>query len=214
MTPIAAMVLEMISRGVDPEVIALAVSSAEQALMQVCIPRNSAEIALEKKREKDRLRKRNSAESEGIPRNSAEPSLSKSISLEKREAEEEEFRGGWKPCETDWNDAIAKLGERGADSELVKFRERSRKRPGGMLASEWRVWVQHAVDYVAKNKPAVAAPSPPSDPALVWDQACVTFQKFKRWPRNIGPDPDSPACRCPREVMERYGIDYARESTA
>lgn len=96
-TPIAKMVREMIARGVDPDVIELAVATAEQA-SRVEIPRNSADESAERRREKDRLRKR---EAKANPQNSAEnPQNSNSaiyLSLSKNSEEQERKKERAKP---------------------------------------------------------------------------------------------------------------------
>jgi len=206
MTPIASMVLEMIEQKVDPQVIARAVQAAEEALFIVSVPRNSAEFRIDQRKEKDRLRKRNSAENSGIPRNSADASLSKSNSIEEREDGAAEFRGNWRPSEPDWTEAVSKLGEAGATSELTKFRELDRGIPGGR-GPRWRVWVQRAVDYQAKNKPPPAPELPTvQSPTFDWEAVVRTYHKTGYWSPQAGPDPESPACKCPREILEKHAI--------
>lgn len=50
---------------------------------------------------------------------------------------------------------------------------------------------------------AVAAFEPE---VIDWDAACKQWITIKRWPRGIGNDPDSPACRAPPQVLEKYGL--------
>lgn len=52
-----------------------------------------------------------------------------------------------------------------------------------------------------KAKPAVGPPS-----IIDWDSACQQWVKLGRWPRDHGNDPESPSCRAPPEVLEKYGI--------
>ncbi len=204
MTPIAAMVRRMLEKGVDHEAILIAIEGAEEAIAannSTGIPRNSAEIVAEKRRAWDRQRKRNST---GIPPDStgiAEMPLSKSnLREEKREATEVEFRGNWRPDELDWGDAVAKLGLQIAEAELAKFNQLNR-RIGAKRAVEWRVWIIRAVDWQAKNKPP---PAPPASTASGFDWSAVvrTWMKTGYWSAQVGPDPESPACRCPREIID------------
>ncbi len=197
MTPIADMVRRMLEKGVDHEAILIAIEGAEEAIAannSTGIPRNSADEVAEKRRAYDRQRKRNST---GIP----EAPLSKSnLREEKREASNVEFR--WKPDELDWGDAVAKLGLQIAETELAKFNQVNR-RSGAKRAVEWRVWVIRAVDWQAKNKLSVA-PSLPTMNGAEFDWAAVvkTYRRTGFWSPQAGPDPESPACKCPRELLD------------
>jgi len=202
MTPIASMVLEMIGRSVDPEVIALAVQAAEEALLMSIRPQTSADVRGQSRLEKDRIRKqivrdnlRKSTEIRGHPQTSADVPLSKSLLEEKREAASADT---WTPPTEDWQSAIAKLGEESAASELTKFREINR-RVGSKRESDWRVWVQRAVDWLAKNKPEPSAVTPSID----WPKVVRMYRRTGHWSPQAGPDPESPACRCPREILEK-----------
>lgn len=42
-----------------------------------------------------------------------------------------------------------------------------------------------------------------------WDSIIETYKKVGQWSRHAGPDPESPACRCPRELLEKHGIKLA-----
>jgi hypothetical protein len=33
------------------------------------------------------------------------------------------------------------------------------------------------------------------------------FAKIGRWSAQFGPDPASPACRCPKHILEKHNID-------
>jgi hypothetical protein len=39
-----------------------------------------------------------------------------------------------------------------------------------------------------------------------WDAVLMMFKKSGHWSRFAGPDPDSPACRAPPELLEKYGL--------
>jgi len=207
MTPIASMVLEMIARKVDPEVIALAVQAAEEVLMMSVRPQMSRDESVTNRRENDRLRKQRSRDrlvtNREVTGQSQDASLSKRESLEKREAESVTSRDTWRPPEPEWNDAVAKLGLQTAESELVKFRER----PGSMprILPDWRVWVQRAVDWQAKNKPPPVAPTK-MDAVFDWESVVKLYTKTGRWSSQAGPDPESSACRCPREILEKHAL--------
>jgi hypothetical protein len=46
-----------------------------------------------------------------------------------------------------------------------------------------------------------------------WDAVLSTFQRTKHWSRWAGPDPESPACRAPPELLAKYGLSSAQESS-
>ena len=210
MTPIADMVRRMLEKGVGHEAILIAIEGAEEALQASTVSRLSRDERVTNRRETDRLRQqryRDSHDSLRDERDKRDVPLSKSnLKKEEREAESVTSRDNWRPCEEDWNAAVEKLGLQAAESELTKFRERRRKLPLAELPSEWRVWVQLAVDYLRdnpKNKPAPPAPTK-MDAAFDWDAVIRTYHKTGYWSPQAGPDPESPACRCPREILEKH----------
>ena len=176
MTPIAAMVVEMIARGVDPEVIAIAVSAAEQAVAMSTRPQNSADISADKRREKDRLRKRavrvipqTSAET---PQNSADTENAP-LSIERKKEEKEGRKRettraarlpvGWTPTTQDLAVADQLLGEPKARSELEKFRDHWAQQPGqrGVKLdwnAAWRNWARRAAEYATPRGGPPARP--------------------------------------------------------
>jgi hypothetical protein len=213
LTPIANMVLEMIARGVDTEVIGMAVSAAEQVLIEAARHVTSRDESVTHRRESDRLRKKRSRDrlvtERDVTGQSQVPLSKSSLEEEKREALSADVTP-WFPADSDWQSAVDLLTEPIASSELTKFRNINRRPPGPRRDDAWRVWVQRAVEYQAKMKAATAAAT--NGAALVeddkfWESAINSWKKFGRWPaQHCGPDPESPACRCPREVLERHGI--------
>lgn len=205
------MVLEMISRGVDPEVIARAVQAAEETLFASISSRDERDKRVTNRRETDRLRQqryRDSHDSLRDNRDNRDVPLSKSnLKEEEREAESVTSRDEkWSPTEPAWRDAVTQLGESGAASELAKFREINRRPPGAKRDADWRVWVIRAVDYAAKNKPAVAPALPAmKDAEFNWAAVVKTYRRTGYWSPQAGPDPESPACKCPRELLEQTG---------
>jgi hypothetical protein len=49
---------------------------------------------------------------------------------------------------------------------------------------------------------AIQAPNEQTD----WDAICSSFKKFGHWSRQGGNHPDSGSCRCPPEILAKYGI--------
>ncbi len=46
----------------------------------------------------------------------------------------------------------------------------------------------------------------PETPTIDWDNALSFWKRTGRWTRDAGPDPDSPACRAPPELLDKYGL--------
>jgi hypothetical protein len=40
-----------------------------------------------------------------------------------------------------------------------------------------------------------------------WEAVFISYTKFKHWSRDAGPDPTSPACRAPVEILRKYGFE-------
>lgn len=177
MTPIAAMVLEMISRGVDPDIIGLAVSTAELASSRVEIPQKSADVSAERRREKDRLRKRKSAE---IPQKSAElvetPQISKTFSIPKEDSKKDSKRQNrGTRIALDWtvssaDRAFAKqagFGDAEIDREGDKFRDYWTACAGAKgikldWAATWRQWIRNGAERSGRTPPPQSATLPNS----------------------------------------------------
>lgn len=45
-----------------------------------------------------------------------------------------------------------------------------------------------------------------------WDAICKMYKTTGRWSRYGGNDPSSPNCRCPPEILQKYGIQRAAET--
>jgi hypothetical protein len=64
---------------------------------------------------------------------------------------------------------------------------------------------QPIADAHAKKAPPRRALN--NDPKPVdWDNVIAFYKRTKIWSRGAGPDPDSPACLAPPEILQKYGI--------
>jgi uncharacterized protein YdaU (DUF1376 family) len=78
----------------------------------------------------------------------------------------------------------------------------------------WMNWKPHRDKELAKAATRQRAPprvelnTVPFEPnEEQWARTCDLFVKGIRWPKaGYGPDPDSPACRCPREILLKHGL--------
>jgi uncharacterized protein YdaU (DUF1376 family) len=49
-------------------------------------------------------------------------------------------------------------------------------------------------------------PLAPAFTRETWESVVKTYKEVGRWSRDAGPEPPSPACRCPRDILEKHGI--------
>ena len=206
------MVREMLARGVDHDVIVIAVEAAETVAAgrnSTEIPRNSSEEILEKRRAKDRERKVNSKE---IPRNSTEfhgnEKSASIIDIKKVSSKRgERLSVEWAPSAEDR--AFAKqLGwsDPQIDREGENFRDYWAAVPGAKgtkldWPATWRKWIRDS-----RTKPAgptiLAQPSPTD-----WRAIMDSHKRFKHWPKGHGNEPGMPGCRVPQELLREFGFE-------
>lgn len=88
----------------------------------------------------------------------------------------------------------------------------------GVLSQNWSAtfylfckrWQEHKAKQAAPR--VQVSRSPPSKTVTDlseqdWDGIVKLYAKGAQWSRHGGPDPTSPACKAPREILERYGIN-------
>jgi hypothetical protein len=167
LTPIAAMVREMIARGIAPDAIVLAVGTAERAAALAHFSGIPVESVADKRRAYDRERKRKAAEfhrnSTGIPRKDENASLSsKNISSEDKKSKREATRGtrlpdDWRPSHPDLAMAQDLIGPDQTGIELAKFKDHWKQQAGSRgvkldWSATWRNWVRRTREYAgARN---------------------------------------------------------------
>lgn len=117
------------------------------------------------------------------------------------------------PIQPDWQPSDADVGvahELGMtddviDAEAAQFRRyylaRGTKFPD--WHSAWASWCQRW------KKPATAAPAPTGPVEIDFDKLAGFFARTGRWSRDAGPEPGMGGCRCPEEILIKYGIDPA-----
>jgi hypothetical protein len=70
--------------------------------------------------------------------------------------------------------------------------------------AEWgpaeETWMIGAAERLGKSPPS-SGNVPPN-----WNVVLELYKRTGHWSRWAGPDPDSPACAAPRDLLERYGI--------
>jgi hypothetical protein len=217
MTPIADMVRRMLEKGVDHEAILIAIEGAEQAALAQTSTRHPPDSATEKRRAWDREYRRNKRvippDSTRHPPDPPDTTLSKSILRE----EKEEREGTPHRCPPDFSPSLEDRGfakaegfaETEIDREVSKFRDYWISVPGSRgvkldWSPMWRKWIRDGADRMAKAKP------PPTQPTTAngfdWDAVVKMWRRTGYWSPQAGPDPESPSCRCPREILEKHAI--------
>ena len=164
MTPIAFMVREMLNRGVDHEVIVIAVEAAEMVAARGNSGGIPPDSAAEKRRAYDRDRKRNST---GIPPESTGIPNSASISKELKKDSKRQNRGtriapDWSP--SDAERAFAKqegFSDWEIQRETQKFRDYWTACAGAKgvkldWTATWRQWTRNGAERAGKT-PAPAS---------------------------------------------------------
>jgi hypothetical protein len=126
------------------------------------------------------------------------PLSSSKIDLRKRGAR---LSPDWSPSEADrafakqlgWTDAQI-------DSEAANFRDYWIAKPG---SGGCRKWVRSS-----KVKPAGVSATPSSTPPanIDWRSVVTMYKRSGVWSRWAGPDPDSPACKAPPELLREFGL--------
>lgn len=90
------------------------------------------------------------------------------------------------------------------DAELIKFVAKYRHSFGDDWDGSFETWIEREIAHRAKARPK--APPRIDYGTIDWGAFCQRFIGGMGWPRNIGPDPESAACRCPVEVLRKYGL--------
>ena len=219
---IGSLVARLIAAGTPPEVAAEVVAEAFAAGAAVNSTRHPPDSQVEKRRAWDRKYRQNKRQ---IPPDSTRlppdpPDSPLSLSNLEEEKKEKEREGEPTRCPPDWqptaDDRTFAAGEGFAaaeiDREIGKFRDYWTGIPGSKglklgWSGAWRKWIRDGADR--RGKAAGPAPSPTNGYEFSdseWEQVVVTYKKIGLWSRNAGPSPDSPACRCPREILAKHGV--------
>jgi hypothetical protein len=126
----------------------------------------------------------------------------------------------WTPDDELCDQVKAEFGMTDDDirSELTEFH---RQYGNGSFSTNWRssfgTWCKRWKEHRDKQAPprvqvSNAGPRRPEKfDEAEWDKVAAFYAKTGRWIRDSGPDPMSPACKCPRIILERHGIDERGE---
>jgi hypothetical protein len=114
---------------------------------------------------------------------------------------------GWKAAERKFNSLI----KTGVDPKIiiaaaVRLGESLRSRVGTEFIPMPASWL-NSEDFLESAVAAFDETAPPD-----WDLVLSSYKKFGHWSRSAGPDPDSPACRAPSEMLIKHGIRSSSEA--
>jgi hypothetical protein len=218
---IADLVAKLIANGTPADVAAMVVTEAFALGVAVNSGGIPPDSAAEKRRAYDRDRKRNSTgippESTGIPKDA-------SISKDLKKDSKRQNRGTRIASEWILSDAERGFAKQEGFSdweiqrEAQKFRDYWTACAGSKgvkldWSATWRQWIRSGADRSGK------APSPAPTAAAVtaamdWEKILTSYKKFGHWSKYAGPDPASPACLCPKEMLEKHGIAVGQQQPA
>ncbi len=116
-------------------------------------------------------------------------------------------RGGanpWRPAEKKFN-ALVKSG---FDPEKIIAGARQFAVEEGIRGKVGTQFIPMAVTWLNQKRFEDYAKAEDAEPNLekFWDDVLTSYKKFGIWSRWAGPEPQSPACKCPRELLEKHGL--------
>ncbi len=110
----------------------------------------------------------------------------------------------WQPAEKKFN-ALVKTG---VDPEAMISAAVSLARDEGARGNIGTKFIPQALTWLNQQRFQDAAVSSFGDPVpLDWDPIVRTWVKTGYWSHQAGPDPESPACRCPRAIIEKHSAE-------
>lgn len=120
----------------------------------------------------------------------------------------------WKPNEQDRQVAHSfGMDDPTIEVEVLRFHALNAQR--GTSSQNWnKTWTLWCAEF-KRRKDKEAATAPPRVEVSAgfkptpeqWDGAAKFYASTSRWSSQLGPDPMSPACRCPKDILTKHGID-------
>lgn len=132
-------------------------------------------------------------------------SLEKEVKKEKRGSQ---LPDGWRPDAVRWDAACRKLGTSVAERELNKFTAHHRAK-GTVFknwSSGWDKWLINSEQWLPKTPATTEMPSFSTPADIDWRNVLTFYKKSGIWSKWAGPDPDSPACKAPPELLREFGL--------
>jgi hypothetical protein len=108
-----------------------------------------------------------------------------------------------KPAEKKFN-ALVKTG---VDPEIMIAGARQAAADARKRSIYATKFVPQAIKWLNDQRFLDVATQAFNEPAAVdWEQVLSVYRRTGHWSRWAGPDPDSPACRAPAQLLEKYGV--------
>ena len=116
----------------------------------------------------------------------------------------------WQPAEKKFN-ALVKTG---VDPEVMISAAAALAREEGARGNIGSKFIPQAITWLNQQRfhDYAAAAFSDAPEGLNWDAVLTSYKKFGHWSREAGPHLDSPACRVPKEMLEKYGLERRLDS--
>lgn len=113
----------------------------------------------------------------------------------------------WQPAEKKFN-ALVKTG---VDPEIMIAAAKSLAREEFARGNIGTKFIPQAITWLNQQRfQDHAAVAFDARAPLDWDAVLTSYKKFGHWSREAGPDLSSPACRAPKDMLEKYGLEFRR----
>jgi hypothetical protein len=135
------------------------------------------------------------------------PSSSEAFSRFKAAYPRRDGANPWQPAEKKFK-ALVKTG---VDPEVMIAAASSLAREEAARGNIGTKFIPQAITWLNQQRFQDYAVGAFDDHAeLDWDAVLTSYKKFGHWSREAGPDLESPACRAPKEMLEKYGLELRR----
>ncbi len=109
----------------------------------------------------------------------------------------------WQPAKLKFD----RLVKGGVDPEMIIRGARQLEVEEHARGNVGTKFVPQAITWLNQQRYADSAGhAPDTGPDEHWDAILDSYVRFGHWSKYAGPGPDSPACRCPRALLEKHGI--------
>lgn len=132
------------------------------------------------------------------------PSASDAFERFKRAYPRRDGANPWQPAEKKFM-ALVKTG---VDPEAMISAAVALSREEAARGNVGTKYIPQAITWLNQQRfQDIAAASFAAEPPQVdWDNVLTFYKRTKVWTRDVGPDPESPACRAPVELLEKHGL--------
>jgi hypothetical protein len=130
----------------------------------------------------------------------------------------ERFKAAWPKRDgaNPWQPAEKKfwaLVKTGVDPEIMITAAVALAREEGARGNIGTKFIPQAITWLNQQRFQDYAAASFDGDELNWDAVLSDFKKSGRWSRFAGPDLESPACRAPNDLLEKYGLEARRMDT-